>query len=86
MKKKFLNIIYFTLLLIVTLVMMFEVTFRILSPDMVISLLGKLSFIGIEPSFNSLFILMVIASLLIAIIIYSFFYKMFNRKKDERIR
>ena len=83
MKKNILKVILFFTLLIVVAVFTFEIAFRFGNADLFISLLGHLSFLGFKQSFDSLFIFLLILSLLIASLLCYCLTTFINKKKAK---
>ena len=64
MKRTVLRIISFIIVLLVTTELVFEITFRFSSGDFVISVLERFAAVGIQISFDSFFVILVVSSVL----------------------
>jgi hypothetical protein len=63
--------VVFFLLFIVVAIIFFEVSFRFFSPDFFISILDNFGILGVNISFDSLFIMLLVFSLLVSFIVFS---------------
>jgi len=70
LKKNIIKTLLFIVLFVLIASVTFEITFRFGDADSFISLLGNLSFLGFQQTFDSLFILLLIISLIISSLIY----------------
>ncbi|XIH48057.1 hypothetical protein C1N64_05645 [Pantoea sp. SGAir0215] len=83
MKKNIIKTLLFIGLFILIASVTFEITFRFGDADSFISLLGKLSFLGFQQSFNSLFVFLLIISLMISSLLY-YLLTLTTKRKNRR--
>jgi len=72
LKKSFIKLLYFFALFILISVLVFEVAFRFFSPEFFISILSRLSYLGVGQGFDSLFVFLLTVSFLLTSVIYLF--------------
>lgn len=79
LKKWTFTALTFIFSFILLVVLLFEFVFRLLTADFVISLMDKLSFLGLHASLETLVALLVLFSALVALIISGLIYSKFKR-------